>query len=400
MPCPAFRSLILSPVVAAFASLLLVACAGDAQKPPPPKPKQDAATQAAEPEDNTPARSSSKQARRLVPKPEQKPANPAAEPIAPVNWPLQSAFSSRLRFIGEQGLHFVEILSERSSGTLNLKFFEPGAHVAGDRVAEAVATGRLPAGFISPAFLANDEPALAIFAGTPFGPSVADHYAWLRDGGGQSLQDTLYARHNLKGMPCVIAGASGVGWFRKPLRSPLDARNLRIRAVGLSAEVLQELGGMPQAVSGADLYPALVRGTLDAVSFAMPYVDVDMGFDRIAKTYYYPGALLPFSVYDIVINRDRWQALAPQHQRLIEQACHDNIRHGLDLDAELTAEALATIRARGVTVAPLPPVVEDAARKAWIRVAARQSAQNDDFARIYLAYRRYLTKRPSGDPLN
>lgn len=328
------------------------------------------------------------------------PADAAREDeAAPVDWPLQSAFGSRLRFVGEHGVRFVEELAARSEGRIALTFFEPGAHVPSGRIGEAVASGALAAGYTAPAYLATDEPALAIFAGTPFGPSAEDHYAWLRDGGGLALQDTLYERMGLKGVPCAIAGPEGFGWFRRAVDTPADLRGRRVRADGLPARVLARLGVIVMPLPGADIGPALARGALDGAEFSMPYLDVDLGLGRVAPHYYAPGPLQPFSVYEVVFNRARWQALAEPQKRLIEDICHDNVLHALAQDGPMASDALSTIRKLGVTVAPLPVAVADAARDAWSEVVAELSAANADFARIYAAYRQYLSQRPSGDPL-
>lgn len=399
MPCLRLRAPNRIAMAAALATLLLAACTAretTAPREPAPAPATADRARSAPADDPAPKNLLGRLEKPPVPAPKRK---PTAKPAEPVDWPLQSAFGSRLRFVGEQGARFVELLAARSDGAISLKFFEPGAHVPSTRIGEAVGDGRIPAGYTSPAYLVAREPALAIFAGTPFGPSAADHYAWLREGGGLALQDALYARLNLKGVPCLIGGAGGFGWFREPVEGADDMQGLKIRASGLSGKVLDAMGASSMIVAGADIYPGLERGALDAVSFAMPYIDVEMGFDQIADTFYYPGPLQPFSVYDLVVNRDRWQALAPRQRQLIEDVCDDNVRHGLDEDMALTAEALETIRGRGVTVAPVPPAIAAAARAAWARVAAREAAADPDFARIYKAYRRYLATRPSGDPL-
>ncbi len=44
-----------------------------------------------------------------------------------------------------------------------------------------------------------------------------------------------------------------------------DLQGLKMRIGGLAGQVLQRLGGVPQQLGAADLYPSLERGTIDAV---------------------------------------------------------------------------------------------------------------------------------------
>ena len=266
-------------------------------------------------------------------------------------------------------------------------------------IGEAVGGGRLAAGYTSPAYLAAREPALAIFGGTPFAPSAADHYAWLREGGGLELLDALYARQNLKGIPCVIAGPEGFGWFRQPLLGADDLDGLRMRIVGLGARVVQRLGVDAVSLPSADIWPELERGEIDATEFAMPYIDIELGFDLVAPHYYYPGFLQPFSQYDLIIDRARWEGLSAADRQAIEAACHDNVLYGLEQDGPMAEEALRRIRQKGVNVQAVPPAIVASAKRAWAEVAAELSAADADFARIYDAYRRFLATRPGGDPL-
>ena len=46
---------------------------------------------------------------------------------------------------------------------------------------------------------------------------------------------------------------------------------------------------MPQNIPGGEIYPALEKGTIDAAEWVGPYDDEKLGFNKVAKFYYYPG---------------------------------------------------------------------------------------------------------------
>ena len=91
----------------ALATLLLAACTAQPEQAGSPAPSGD---------------STAGSARAAAPAPAPKTAVEAVAAPAPqiIQWPLQSAFGSRLRFIGEHGVRFVEELAARTEGRIAL----------------------------------------------------------------------------------------------------------------------------------------------------------------------------------------------------------------------------------------------------------------------------------------
>src|SRR5690606_20114168 len=133
--------------------------------------------------------------------------------------------------------------------------------------------------------------ALAFDTGVPFGLTPRQQMAWLLHGGGQALMQELYDAFNVVAIPCGNTGAQMGGWFRKPIEKVEDFRGLRIRTPGLLSMVYEKLGAVPQQIAGSDIYPALEKGSLDAVEFVGPYDDEKLGFAKVAQYYYGPGVM-------------------------------------------------------------------------------------------------------------
>ena len=257
-----------------------------------------------------------------------------------IRWEMQSAVGSKLRLIGEYGMRFSNEIAARSNGQIQLAFLEPGTRASALQIPGALRGGQFEAGYTSPGYMAETNPAFLIFSGTPFGPSARDHYAWLQEGGGLTLYDDLYARFNLKAVPCVMAGPEGFGWFRRAVQTPDDLRGLKMRFWGIGAKVMRKLGVSIQQQRGADVYPALERGLIDATEYSTPYIDLDLSFYQIAQHYYYPSFHMPFHMFEVVFTRDRWNSLSREQQRLIEDVCHDNVLFAIAEDEPKAVNAL------------------------------------------------------------
>jgi TRAP-type mannitol/chloroaromatic compound transport system substrate-binding protein len=111
----------------------------------------------------------------------------------------------------------------------------------------------------------------------------------MMEGGGLELFREFFKDYNIHNIPCGNTGAQMGGWFRKEIKTVEDLKGLKFRCGGFAGQVLAKLGVVPQQIPGSDIYPALEKGTIDAAEWIGPYDDQKLGFNKVAKYYYYPG---------------------------------------------------------------------------------------------------------------
>ncbi len=68
----------------------------------------------------------------------------------------------------------------------------------------------------------------------------------------------------------------------------------------------KDLGAAPVTTAGADVYPMLERGAIDATEWGTLYENISMGFHKIAKYIIYPGVHQPTAPFELVINKEAW----------------------------------------------------------------------------------------------
>ena len=212
-----------------------------------------------------------------------------------------------------------------SGGTLELKFFEPGALVPALECFDAVSKGSVESCWTTPGYHTGKYPALAFFTTVPFGPQIGEFLAWKWFGGGNELRNEIYAKHNLFALDCFAIGPETSGWFRKEVKNVAELKGIKMRFFGLGAQVMQKLGVNTQLMAAADIYPALERGVIDATEFSMPTMDLALGFHQIAKNNYYPGWHQQVSVSELLMNKAEWDKLSEQHKRIIQVALNDAV---------------------------------------------------------------------------
>ena len=212
-----------------------------------------------------------------------------------------------------------------SGGNFELKFFEPGALVPALECFDAAAKGSVESCFTTAGYHTGKYPALAFFTAVPFGPQFGEIFAWKIYGGGNELQNEIYASSGLYSIDCNAIGPETSGWFREQVGSLEDLKGLKMRFFGLGAQVMQKLGVSTQLLAGADIYPALERGVIDATEFSMPNMDIDLGFYQVAKFNYYPGWHQQVSIGELLMNKAAFEGLSDQNQAILEAACGWNI---------------------------------------------------------------------------
>ena len=300
-----------------------------------------------------------------------------------VKWKMASSFPGTLTQLGTAGVRFQDQIEKISAKNIQVKFFEPGALVPALEVFDAVSSGSVDAGWSTPGYWAGKVSALPLFGAVPFGPSAGEYMAWIYYGGGKELFEEIYAKHNIKGVFCGMIPPEASGWFRKEIKSIDDMKGMKMRFFGLGAKVMEKIGVSTQLIAGGDIFPALELGTIDATEFSMPAVDLKLGFYQVAKHYYFPGWHQQSTLFELMINMDKWNKLSDTQKVQIETVCGDNIRNGIAEGDAIQLDALAILKSKGVIIHKWSDEILNALEKAWMEVVEEESAKDEDFKRSW-----------------
>src|SRR5437763_7353720 len=104
------------------------------------------------------------------------------------------------------------------------------------------------------------------------------------------------------------------------MKSPAGGKGVKMRIGGFAGRTIQKLGGVPQQIAGGDIYPALEKGTIDAAEWVGPYDDEKLGFNKVAKYYYYPGWWEGGTALHFMINAGKWAELPKNYQAIVTAA--------------------------------------------------------------------------------
>ncbi len=292
---------------------------------------------------------------------------------------MQSNFASTLAVLGPNAQYAAETIRKVSGGSIDIKFFEPGALVPPSQAFDAVASGSLDAAWATPGFWTGKDIGFAVFSTVPFGPGAGEYLAWMKYGGGEKLMQKLYAKYGIHSVLCNQIAPEASGWFRKEIKTIDDLKGLKMRFFGLGANVMQKLGVATQLLQAGEIFQALQLGTIDATEFSMPAMDLSLGFHQVAKYYYFPGWHQQTTFGDMIWNKAKWDTLSETQKFQVEAACNAAVLNGFALSEYAQFAAMQEIEKKGVKLVTWSPEFLQAFEKAWEEVVAEQSAKSPAF---------------------
>jgi TRAP-type mannitol/chloroaromatic compound transport system substrate-binding protein len=306
-----------------------------------------------------------------------------------VKWRLASSFPKSLDAI----YGAAEIVSKRvaaaTGGKFTIQVFAAGEIVPGPGVLDAVKDGTVQMGHSASYYFVGKDPTFAFDTAIPFGLNSRQQTAWMYDGGGLQLMREFFKDYNIYNIPCGNTGAQMGGWYRKEIKTVADLKGLKFRVGGFAGQVLAKLGVVPQQIPGGDIYPALEKGTIDAAEWIGPYDDEKLGFNKVAKYYYYPGWWEGGPQLSAYINMGEWAKLPKEYQSILESACWEaHIYMQARYDAKNPA-ALKRLVAGGTKLMPFSNEIMAACYKAALELYDETAAKNPKFKKIYEPWKKF-----------
>ena len=215
-------------------------------------------------------------------------AMPQVSRAQTVTWKYQSTWPTKDIF-HEFAVDYAKKVNDMSGGRLKLDVLAAGAVVPAFQLQDAVHSGVLDGGHGVTVYWYGKNKAASLF-GTPpsFGWDAHSMLAWFYYGGGEALYNELIndiLKLNLVGLLYYPMPTQPLGWFKKPITSPDDFKDMKYRTVGLSADLFKEMGAAVTILPGGEIVPAMDRGLLDAAEFNNPSSDLLLGFPDVSKVF-------------------------------------------------------------------------------------------------------------------
>jgi TRAP-type mannitol/chloroaromatic compound transport system substrate-binding protein len=300
-----------------------------------------------------------------------------------IKWRLASSFPKSLDTIYGASEAMSKRVAACTGNRFQIQVFAGGEIVPGLQVLDAVQNGTVQCGHTAPYYYWGKDAAFAMDTAIPFGFNARQMNAWQIFGGGLELFREFYKGYNIHNIPCGNTGAQMGGWYRKEIKTLADLKGLKMRIGGFAGKVMEKLGVVPQQIAAGDIYPALEKGTLDAAEWVGPYDDEKLGFNKVAKYYYYPGWWEGGPQLAMLVNIAEWNKLPKEYQNIVEAACWEaNTWMVAKYDAQNPA-ALKRLIGGGTQLRGFSREIMVASYKASLEVYKEASEKSPAFRKIY-----------------
>jgi TRAP-type mannitol/chloroaromatic compound transport system substrate-binding protein len=306
-----------------------------------------------------------------------------------IHWRLAASWPKSLDTIYGAAELVTRRVSELTDGRFQIRPFAAGEIVPPLQVLDAVQAGTVECGHTATYYYFGKDPTFALGTSIGFGGNTRQNFSWWFFGGGAEAMAPLFKEYGCVALAAGSTGCQMGGWFRKEIKTLADLQGLKFRVGGMAGLIMAKLGVVPQMIAGPDIYPALEKGTIDGAEWVGPYDDEKLGFNKVAKFYYYPGWWEAGPISMLLINDKKYAELPKSYQAALQTACGEAcIWMAAKYDAQNPA-ALRRLVASGTRLRPYPKAVMEACEKAAYELYDELQAKSPHWKRIYPAWKKF-----------
>jgi len=294
-----------------------------------------------------------------------------------VKWTLATTWGSTLNPFIDAPVNMAKLVEEMSDGRFKIRIDAANKHKSPLGILDMVKGGQYDMGHSASYYWKGKDVELLPFTTMPFGMTAPEQYAWFYYGGGMELMQKAYKKHGVLSFPGGNTGNQMGGWFRKEINSLDDLKGLKMRIPGFAGEVIAKLGLTVTNIAPGELYTSLERGTIDALEWVGPGMDINMGFHKIAP-YYYTGWHEPATELQFLINEKSYAKLPKDLQQILLTAMRVSAYDMYIQNYHMSSEAWDTMLKEypNIKVKTFPKPVMDAMKKANDELLTELKAQS------------------------
>ena len=273
--------------------------------------------------------------------------------------------------------NMADMAFKMSNGRIEIKVDSANKHKAPLAVLDMVKGGQYDMGHTASYYWKGKDINTLPFTSMPFGLTSPEQYAWFYRGGGMDLMKKVYDKHGVLSFPGGSTGVQMGGWFKKEINTLEDLKGLKMRIPGFAGEIMAKLGVQVTNLAPGELYTSLERGTIDALEWVGPSMDIGMGFHKIAP-YYYTGWHEPASEMHFIINTKKFEKLPDDLNEIMLNAIRLSAYDMYIQNYDMNATAWQQMKAEypNIQIKTLPKAIMDEMKKVNKELRNEMGAKN------------------------
>ena len=310
-----------------------------------------------------------------------------------VKWKMATTWGSTATPIITASNNVAEYVKQMSGGDFIIKVVPANKHKAPMGIFDMVRGGQYEMGHSTSYFWKGKDINLMPFTTMPFGMTAPERMAWMEFGGGIELMKKAYDKYGILAFQGGNTGNQMGGWFKKEIKTLDDLKGLRMRIPGFAGEIMSKLGVAVTNIPPGELYTSLDRGTIDALEWVGPGMDIKMGFHKIAP-YYYTGWHEPGAEAQFMVNKKAYDKLSKKNQSILRNAMRLAAYRMYIEFYHMNSEAWAKMKKDypHIKVKTFPKEIMDKLKEVNNELVQKYSEQSPLFKEIIDSQRTYMKK--------
>lgn len=254
---------------------------------------------------------------------------------------------------------FKKNVESASGGNIKVELYHHGQLYAKEQAAlQAVTQGVIQMSISSTGYMSSLVPEFEVFDLPMMFPDLNALYAFEDSALGEELLQLLDDK-GLKGLGYITNVPIDL-FTAEPVESMEDLKNMKIRAhTALLEDSMRALGASPITMAAEEMYTAMQQGVIDGILTTTAYAAPNK-LQEVAP--YMTKISISSVVYPIVINKNFWESLSEQQQKIIAEAARMAVKHNRDNLEENSNEYEKTLQENGLQIIQL----DDSERARWL----------------------------------
>jgi len=240
-------------------------------------------------------------------------------------------------------------IEKRTNGVVKITLFHGGTLTPADKCYDGVVKGLSDVGFSVLSYTLGRFPLTEVIdlpmgykSGTAATKLVNAYYNKFKP---KELDD-------VKVMYLHAHGPGILHTNKKPIKTLEDLKGVNIRSTGTVARIASALGATPVAMPMPETYDALSKGIADGVMCPIEALEGWKLGEVVKYTTQNYGSAYTIAFF-VVMNKDKWNSLPPDVQKIIEQVNQEWIEKQAKVWDEVDASGMEFTKKRGNEIIPL-----------------------------------------------
>lgn len=306
-------------------------------------------------------------------------------------------FKWRLQALGPRGstetdvvVRFAEQVKLASNGRLDITVYGGDEIVPTFESFDAVSRGLLEMHCTDPSYWMGKTNNCSGITTIPYlFPTILDHKVFLDYKGALDIIREVYAKQNIHLINIFRIG-EGTIWAKFPFSKIEDLKGKKIRAHGLWANALDNVGIPTVSMPAGEVYQGVERGVIDGIVTANIAWCYDFGFHEVAK-YVFASESNNVSNLEFAVNMDAWNKLPPDLKAIVTICAKEAEFEMLARNHDWDMVRLAEIKEKwGVEEQELDEASRDKIREMMMPKVDEFSKDDATFAKLGALLKDYL----------